>query len=263
MHRISMRATRASSREAASPEPSTAPNTESVRAPSPATPHGTPTEADDVGIVLSCDSGDLATFAIADEPRPESAGSIAALHALGLATEILSGDSLSAVRRLAQRCGIDTFAARQSPTQKLEHVRRTDRSRGDFVAMVGDGINDAPVLAGAGVSIAMGRGSALALANADLILVNDSLLALPGAVQLARKAMRVVRQNLAWAAAYNLTAMPLAAMGWVPPWAAAIGMSASSILVVLNSLRLMRGANPRPRPPAARAPVLALTEASV
>ena len=219
-----------------------------------------PDEAADIGIVLCCDSGDLATFAFADQPRPEGAGSIAALHTLGLATEILSGDSLSAVRRLAQRCGIDTFAARRSPAQKLEHIRQLT-SRGDLVAMVGDGINDAPVLAGAGVSIAMGRGSALALANADLILVNDSLLALPGAFQLARQAMRVVRQNLAWAAAYNLTAMPLAAMGWVPPWAAAIGMSASSILVVLNSLRLMRATAPRPLAPAASAPGHSLMEA--
>jgi Cu2+-exporting ATPase len=114
--------------------------------------------------------------------------------------------------------------------------------------MVGDGINDAPVFAGAGVSIAMSRGSALTLASADLILVGDSLRALPAAFDLARRAKRIIRQNLIWAAAYNLTAMPLAALGWVPPWVAAIGMSASSIVVVLNSLRLMRG---EPSEPAA------------
>lgn len=201
-------------------------------------------ENDDTGIVLGSDDSDLATFTMGDEPRPESPGVIAALHAEGLATEILSGDSRSAVRRLAQRCGIDTFAARQTPAQKLAHVRGL-AACGDQVAMVGDGINDAPVLAGAGVSIAMGRGSALALASADLILIGDSLRALPETLQLAKKAMRVVKQNLTWAAAYNLTAMPLAAMGWVPPWAAAIGMSTSSVLVVLNSLRLMHVAKPR------------------
>ena len=106
--------------------------------------------------------------------------------------------------------------------------------------MVGDGINDAPVLGGAGVSIAMSRGSALTLASADLILVGDSLRALPDAFLLARRATRIIRQNLLWAAGYNLLAMPLAAIGWVPPWAAAIGMSSSSIVVVLNALRLMR-----------------------
>jgi Cu2+-exporting ATPase len=90
------------------------------------------------------------------------------------------------------------------------------------------------------VSIAMSRGSALTLASADLILVGDTLRSLPGTFELARRAMRIIRQNLLWAAGYNLCAMPLAAMGWIPPWAAAIGMSSSSIGVVLNSLRLMR-----------------------
>jgi Cu2+-exporting ATPase len=95
----------------------------------------------------------------------------------------------------------------------------------------------------------MSRGSALTLASADLILIGDSLKALPEAFSLARRATRVIRQNLVWAAAYNLTAMPLAAMGWVPPWAAAIGMSMSSMVVVLNSLRLIRSGRPRAAAP--------------
>jgi P-type Cu2+ transporter len=212
-------------------------------------------EIDDAAVFLSSDDGDLATFAVADEPRPESARTVAALRGQGLGIEILSGDSIVAVRRLARYCCIATFAARRSPAQKLERVRSLT-SQGEFVAMVGDGINDAPVLGGAGVSIAMSRGSALTLASADLILIGDSLNALPEAFSLARRATRVIRQNLVWAAGYNLIAMPLAAMGWVPPWAAAIGMSMSSIVVVLNSLRLIRSGRPRPaRPGAAPLPL--------
>ena len=106
--------------------------------------------------------------------------------------------------------------------------------------MVGDGINDAPVLAGADVSIAPAHGATLAQTNADVILAGDTLLPLPLGILLAKRTMRVVRQNLSWAIVYNATALPLAAMGYVPPWAAAIGMSASSLIVVLNALRLSR-----------------------
>jgi Cu2+-exporting ATPase len=202
--------------------------------------------ADDGAIVLAHDGVPLAAFTIEDSPRPESPGAVAELHRLGLSAEILSGDAPGAVSRLARRCGIETYYARQLPIDKLERVKALTRS-GEFIAMVGDGINDAPVLGGAGVSIAMSRGSALALASADLILVGDSLLALPAAFRLARRANRVLRQNLLWAGAYNLVSMPLAALGWVPPWAAAIGMSSSSILVVLNALRLMRSGRPDTR----------------
>ena len=211
---------------------------------------------DDAAIVLGKAGVELAAFTLGDAARAESARTVALLEEQGLEVQILSGDSAEAVGRLARQCGISRYRARQSPMDKLEHIRAL-AARGEFVAMVGDGINDAPVLGGSGVSIAMGRGSALALASADLILMGDSLDALPGAFLLARRAQRIIKQNLVWAAGYNLTAMPLAAMGWVPPWLAAIGMSLSSILVVLNSMRVMR----RPAPtaaPAATEPAAAL-----
>jgi Cu2+-exporting ATPase len=211
---------------------------------------------DDAAIVLGKAGVELAAFTLGDAARAESARTVALLEEQGLEVQILSGDSAEAVGRLARQCGISRYRARQSPMDKLEHIRAL-AARGEFVAMVGDGINDAPVLGGSGVSIAMGRGSALAHASADLILMGDSLDALPGAFLLARRAQRIIKQNLVWAAGYNLTAMPLAAMGWVPPWLAAIGMSLSSILVVLNSMRVMR----RPAPtaaPAATEPAAAL-----
>ena len=190
---------------------------------------------DDV-IFLGDTAGFLGGFTLEDSPRPESAGVVRRLMEEGIGVEISSGDSKAAVRRVARHCSIERYAGRQTPMQKLERIRSL-AADGEFVAMVGDGINDAPVLGGAGVSVAMGRGSALAHASADLILVGDSLQALPDAFRLARRTMRIIRQNLAWAVAYNATVMPLAAVGWLPPWMAAIGMSASSIVVVLNSTR--------------------------
>jgi cation transport ATPase len=172
--------------------------------------------ADDGAIMLAEEGVPLAAFTVEDSPRPESPRAVSELRRLGLPAEILSGDAPAAVARLARRCGIETYYARQSPTDKLERVKTLTRA-GEFIAMVGDGINDAPVLGGAGVSVAMSRASALALASADLILVGDSLQALPAAFRLARRASRVIRQNLLWAGAYNLVSMPLAALGWVPP----------------------------------------------
>jgi Cu2+-exporting ATPase len=128
-------------------------------------------------------------------------------------------------------------AAQATPEDKLR-VMSQAQERGEQVAVVGDGINDAPVLAKADVSVALDQGSALAQSQADLIVLNGRLTGLPEAVAHSRFAMRIVKQNLAWAAVYNFACIPLALMGLLPPWAAGLGMALSSLGVVLNSLRL-------------------------
>jgi P-type Cu2+ transporter len=198
-------------------------------------------------VYLGDDSGLLAAFRLTDPLRAEAQDCVANLAALGLPSEIVSGDEASAVARIAARCGIEHHSARLAPQDKLERLKAL-QAGGAVVVAVGDGINDAPLLRGADVAIAMGRGSALAQTSADLILVRDSLEDLPHTIDLARRTQRVVRQNLAWSIGYNLAALPLAALGYVPPWLAAIGMSLSSVVVVLNAMRLSRGSTPQRRP---------------
>ncbi|MBP8296788.1 MAG: HAD-IC family P-type ATPase, partial [Burkholderiales bacterium] len=173
---------------------------------------------------------------------------------LGLAVEICSGDAQARVAQTARTLGIDADAvrARQTPEDKLAHVHAR-QAAGEVVAMVGDGLNDAPVLAGADVSLALADGAALAQRAADFVIVGDALGRIPQAVALARRSGRIVRENLAWAVGYNLLALPLAAAGVVTPWMAAVGMALSSLLVTLNALRLGRiPAAPRSNPAPAR-----------
>lgn len=190
-------------------------------------------------VCLGDETGLLAAYRLTDQLRSEAHDVVAALQALGLRSEIASGDDASAVARIAARSGIAQWQHRMRPQDKLQRLQQLQGGGGVVIA-IGDGINDAPLLKGADVAVAMGRGSALAQSSADLILVRDALDELPATIQLARRTMRIVRQNLVWAGVYNVAALPLAALGLVPPWLAAIGMSLSSILVVLNALRLSR-----------------------
>jgi Cu2+-exporting ATPase len=195
-----------------------------------------------VAWVASAAEGLLGTLVLRDTLRPEARQALDALRARGLEIWLLSGDRRDAARELGHRLGIpaDHVLAERDPDGKLAELRALQARHGACVAMVGDGVNDAPVLAGADVSMAMGGGAQLALASADLVLLQSRLSGVVEAFETAARTRRTVAQNLAWALGYNLLALPAAAAGWVQPWMAALGMSASSLVVVGNALRLTR-----------------------
>jgi Cu2+-exporting ATPase len=188
---------------------------------------------------LACDGTPRAVFVCGERLRDGVAAAVAALQADGVAVELLSGDAAAPVERIAAAAGVSRHAAALTPEAKLAVVAAA-QARGDVVGMLGDGINDAPVLARADVSIAMGEGALVARTQADGVLVADRLADLVAARALARRTLRIVRQNLAWAALYNAACVPIALAGALPPWAAGLGMATSSLLVVGNSLRLAR-----------------------
>ncbi|MFN6960958.1 MAG: heavy metal translocating P-type ATPase [Rhodocyclaceae bacterium] len=197
-------------------------------------------DAGDTVVALGSDAGWRAWFRISDGLRPGAGEALARLDEVGAKLTILSGDAPETVAAVAQALGV--FDARGGLTPEAKHAAvREIQASGATVAMVGDGVNDAPVLAQAHVSVAMGGGTDLARSQADVVLLADDLCHLAGGVILARETLHIIRQNLAWAFAYNLVAIPLAMAGWVTPWMAGIGMSASSLLVVLNALRLQKG----------------------
>jgi len=209
--------------------------------------------ADDVTVVaLADEQGYLALFALGDALRSGAGWLVRELEAAGKTVCVLSGDRQRTVTHVARALGIGIAAGEAGPEAKLDFVRGL-QARGAVVAMVGDGVNDAPVLAQAQVSIAMGGGTDLAHASADVVCLADDIGRLAGAFATARAALRIVRQNLAWAAAYNAVAIPLAAAGWVTPLAAGVGMAASSLAVVVNALRLQGSAPDANPPPFARA----------
>lgn len=197
-----------------------------------------PTDQD--GLYLGNEKSVCAAFELGEDLRPDARAALDTFRSLGVEPVIASGDGPLAVERVAGALAVAHAQSRLEPNKKIELVREFQRA-GSSVLTIGDGVNDGPVLAASDVSCAMGQGSAIAQAAADFLLLNDSLSVVARAVATAREMLRVIRQNLRWAILYNVAAIPLAALDLVPPWLAAIGMSASSLLVVLNASRLAGG----------------------
>ena len=188
---------------------------------------------------LSDETGWLATFELEEVLRDDARQTVATLQARGLRVLLCSGDATAPVRRVAEQVGIEEFQAGCTPHTKLDVLRRL-QSQGRNVLMVGDGINDGPVLAGANVSFSLGHAAALTQTRSDFVILGERIAAVATTLQLARHMRTVVRQNLSWALAYNAACVPLAVGGYLPAWLAGLGMAASSLLVVLNALRLTR-----------------------
>jgi len=189
-------------------------------------------------IYLSVNNELIAKIEMLDKLRVDSLATVNALKAVNIKLSIASGDNSGHVEFLAHKIGISDVHSGLSPQDKLALVNRLQQDAN--VAMFGDGINDAPVLAGANLSVAMGSGSAIAKNSADLILLGDHLSRFNDAIYVAKQTQRIIHQNLLWAFAYNIIILPLAVTGHVAPYIAAIGMSVSSLIVVSNSLRLLR-----------------------
>jgi Cu2+-exporting ATPase len=194
-------------------------------------------DAEKLWLLLGDANGPLAWFGLVDEIRPGAKQLVGALISSGISVELVSGDQSGAVAQLAQELGITQFTAGAKPDEKLAHLQAAQQ-RGDVVLMLGDGVNDVPILSGADISIAMASASDLAQTRADAVLLNERLDVLSNAVQLAHRTQGIIRQNLRFSLTYNALAIPLAAAGFVAPWMAAIGMTASSLVVIFNSLRL-------------------------
>ncbi|MDX7759049.1 heavy metal translocating P-type ATPase [Aeromonas hydrophila] len=196
-------------------------------------------QADGLVIYLADEDRALARFLLTDTLRPDAKSLIQAFKAAGLKTTILTGDSSAQADEVARELGVDELVKGVTPDGKLAYLKEHE-ARGDISIMVGDGINDAPVLAGAHASFAMAGGTDLAKNSADAILLADDLSRLLDARALALRTRKIIKENFAWSIGYNLLVLPLAASGWLPPYVAAAGMSLSSLIVVTNSMRLNR-----------------------
>lgn len=188
---------------------------------------------------LSDANGWIASFVLQESLRDDAVAAVTALRALGVRTWLLSGDRETAAQQVARVVGVDHVIAGASPEQKLAEITAL-QARGLKVAMVGDGLNDGPVLARADTSFALGHAAPLAQSQSDFIVQGGKVMDVVNTLAQARATLRTVRQNLAWAAAYNVVSVPLALAGYMPPWLAGLGMAASSLLVIGNALRLAR-----------------------
>ncbi len=191
-------------------------------------------------VALADESVWLGLFRLADVPRREAAGLVAKLTNEQRSLTVLSGDGPAAVEAIAGELGIGDVHGGMSPQDKQAYIASMQKEPDAVVAMVGDGVNDAPVLAQAHVSVAMGGGTELARNQADIVLLSENLTGLGQGIEISRRTLKIIRQNLWWSFVYNFTSVPLAMAGLVTPWMAGIGMAGSSLLVVLNALRLQR-----------------------
>jgi len=190
-------------------------------------------------VILARGDTAMAMFTFIDDLREDAGALVETLQRMGKSVLLMTGDRKAAAQQVAERTGIDDYRAQMSPQEKMEAVQAL-QSANATVLVVGDGVNDAPVLSSANVSIAMGGASSLAKTSADIVLIANDLQAVAQAFDMAGRTQRVIKQNMIWALLYNFGAIPAAAAGLIAPWLAAIGMSLSSLLVVLNALRLTR-----------------------
>jgi Cu2+-exporting ATPase len=188
---------------------------------------------------LADDKGLIASFLFLDTPRAGLEKLLTTAKSRKITVHLVSGDDPATVSWWAHQVGIESHKGACSPEDKYHYIEHLQQE-GRFVWAIGDGINDAPLLAKADVSIAVGAGAPLATAGADAILTASSLAPLAQSLLLADKSQRIIKENLIWALVYNLLAIPAAMMGWVNPWLAGIGMSLSSLVVTLNAWRLRK-----------------------